>query len=104
MAAITPEKSWQAVFNRDPHFGDVLDGLILVDLLHTDRKHLLHFMGKEGLEAFMAYHADAGRSNDLPKPLQHRAMRPGPGPLLRRLRSRRKSRVRAKQRAAENPW
>lgn len=91
-------------FNRDPHFGDVLDGLILVDLLHTDRKHLLHFMGKAGLESFMAYHADACRNGDKRRSLRHRGMLPGPGPLLRRLQSRRKSGMKAKQRAAENPW
>lgn len=90
-------------FNRDPHFGDVLDGLILVDLLHTDRKHLLHFMGKEGLETFMAYHAEAGTGGEKHGELNRRDKK-GPGPLLRRLRSRRRSSVRAKQRAAQSPW
>lgn len=83
-------------FNRDPQFGDVLDGLILVDLRYTDRKHLLHFMGKEGLESFMAYHAGAGKNDSARKPRRR------PGTLLRQLRSRRISGKRARQRAARS--
>lgn len=45
-------------FNIDPDFGDVLDGLILVDLMRTDGKTLGRYMGKEGLAAFRAYHDD----------------------------------------------
>jgi len=43
-------------FNSDPDFGNVLDGLILVDLLETDTKTLERYMGKEGLEAYLNYH------------------------------------------------
>ena len=40
-------------FNRDPHFNDVLDGLILVDLLQTPHQVLQRYMGKEGLADFL---------------------------------------------------
>jgi putative hemolysin len=43
-------------FNLDPEFGDVLDGLVLVDLMRTDRRTLARYMGKGGAEAFRAYH------------------------------------------------
>ena len=43
-------------FNLDPEFGDVLDGLVLVDLLRTDRRTLARYMGKGEAEAFRAYH------------------------------------------------
>lgn len=42
-------------FNRDPQFSDVLDGLILVDLLQTDRKTIQRYMGREEAEAFFTY-------------------------------------------------
>jgi putative hemolysin len=42
-------------FNVDPDFGEVLDGLILVDLLRTERKTLERYMTREGAEAFLAY-------------------------------------------------
>ena len=35
-----------------PHFNDVLDGLILVDLLQTPHQVLQRYMGKEGLAEF----------------------------------------------------
>ena len=43
-------------FNLDPDFSNVLDGLIMVNLLNTDRKILNRFMGKENTDAFFAYH------------------------------------------------
>jgi putative hemolysin len=43
-------------FNLDPEFGDVLDGLVLVDLTRTDRRTLARYMGKDEAEAFRAYH------------------------------------------------
>lgn len=43
-------------FNIDPDFGDVLDGLILVDLTQTDPKILKRYMGNEGLKSFLEYH------------------------------------------------
>lgn len=43
-------------FNVDKDFSDALDGLIVVDLLQTDRKQLERYMGREGLDAFLRYH------------------------------------------------
>lgn len=43
-------------FNVDPEFGNVLDGLIMVDFLQTDRKQLVKLMGKDAVPGFMAYH------------------------------------------------
>ncbi len=43
-------------FNLDPEFGEVLDGLVLVDLLRTDWRTLARYMGKDEAEAFRAYH------------------------------------------------
>jgi putative hemolysin len=43
-------------FNIDPHFSDVLDVLTMVDLRRTDRKALRRYMGREGVEAFLAHH------------------------------------------------
>ncbi len=44
-------------FNIDKSFGDVMDGLIVVDLLKTDRRTLRRYLGAEGLKAFVAFHA-----------------------------------------------
>jgi putative hemolysin len=46
-------------FNIDRNFGDVMDGLIVVDLLRTDRKTLERYMGTDGLAALLAHHDDA---------------------------------------------
>lgn len=43
-------------FNLDPGFGDVLDGLIFVDLRETDPKMLERYMGDEGTRSFLKYH------------------------------------------------
>ena len=43
-------------FNIDPSFGNVLDGLIMVDLTGTDQKLLKRYMESDGLATFMAYH------------------------------------------------
>jgi putative hemolysin len=43
-------------FNIDRHFSRVLDGLIVVDLLQTDRKTLARYMGPQGLSTFLAHH------------------------------------------------
>ncbi|MCS7078860.1 MAG: lysophospholipid acyltransferase family protein [Chloracidobacterium sp.] len=43
-------------FNIDPDFGDALDGLIMVDLLDSDRRTLERYMGRAEAEAFLAYH------------------------------------------------
>lgn len=44
-------------FNVDPNFSDVLDGLIAVDLLHTDRHILDRFLGKAETDEFLRYHS-----------------------------------------------
>ncbi len=46
-------------FNVDTSFGDVLDGLIFVDMLEADYKLLERYMGREGAPQFLAYY---GRS------------------------------------------
>ena len=43
-------------FNIDPDFGDVLDGLILVDLTKTEPKILQRYMGSDGVKQFLQYH------------------------------------------------
>ncbi|MBI4805714.1 MAG: lysophospholipid acyltransferase family protein [Desulfovibrio sp.] len=43
-------------FNVDREFSDALDGLIVVDLLNTERRQLERYLGKEGAEAFLEYH------------------------------------------------
>lgn len=43
-------------FNVDPEFGDVLDGLMLVDLLDVDRAILTRYMGRENLAALYGFH------------------------------------------------
>ncbi len=48
-------------FNVDPKFSDVLDGLIWVDLLETDPRILVRFLGREETETYLRYH---GRSLD----------------------------------------
>jgi putative hemolysin len=43
-------------FNIDPSFGNVLDGLIMVDLTGTDPKLLKRYMQADGFETFVSYH------------------------------------------------
>lgn len=43
-------------FNVDPKFSDVLDGLIWVDLLDTDPRIMVRFIGREAAEAYLRYH------------------------------------------------
>lgn len=43
-------------FNIDPSFGNVLDGLIMVDLTRTEPRLLKRYMEPEGFAAFTAYH------------------------------------------------
>jgi len=43
-------------FNIDPDFGDVLDGLILVDLRQTGRRLLNRYLGEDGADHFRSYH------------------------------------------------
>lgn len=46
-------------FNVDPDFGNVVDGLMLIDLCKVDRRTLERYMG-DGMEAFFEHHAAAG--------------------------------------------
>ncbi len=45
-----------AGFNVDTAFGNVLDGLIIVDLTKTEPRMLERYLGKEGCRHFLAYH------------------------------------------------
>lgn len=46
-------------FNVDPSFGDVLDGLIVVDMAEADYRLLERYLGKEGAPEFLRYHGKA---------------------------------------------
>jgi len=50
-------------FNVDPKFGNVVDGLILVDLLATDRRLMDKYMGRDGAAAFLRHWAAAPAAN-----------------------------------------
>jgi len=45
-------------FNVDRAFNDCIDGLIMVDLRHTDERVLQKYMGKEAARDFLAGHRD----------------------------------------------
>jgi putative hemolysin len=47
-------------FNKDPHFSNVLDALILVDLTITPVKILERYMGRQGAQNFIEYHELSG--------------------------------------------
>ena len=44
-------------FNVDPDFGDVLDGLMLIDLLDVEPAVLNRYMGRENAAEFRAFHS-----------------------------------------------
>jgi putative hemolysin len=44
-------------FNVDPAFGYVVDGLILVDMANAPHPLLTRYLGADGMESFLAYHA-----------------------------------------------
>jgi len=44
-------------FNVDRDFGDVLDGLILIDIMRIDHKVIRRYMGKEAAKIYLAYHS-----------------------------------------------
>ncbi len=50
-----------AGFNVDPSFGNVLDGLIMVDLTKTKKRMLERYLGKDGSRQFLAYHETLGQ-------------------------------------------
>jgi len=43
-------------FNVDPKFSNAIDGLIVVDLCRSDEKTLGRYLGREGLQQFLASH------------------------------------------------
>ena len=43
-------------FNVDPHFGDALDALMMVDLTQVDRTILDRYLGSEAAARFLAWH------------------------------------------------
>jgi tryptophan synthase alpha subunit len=43
-------------FGEDKSFGDVMDGLIIVDLMQTDKKTLCRYMESSGAEIFLHHH------------------------------------------------
>lgn len=48
-------------FNIDPAFGNVLDGLIMVDLTRTGPRMLERYLGKDGARMFLAHHEALNR-------------------------------------------
>ena len=42
-------------FNVDASFGNVVDGMIVVDLLRTERRTLQRYMGRVQADAYLAY-------------------------------------------------
>jgi putative hemolysin len=48
-------------FNVDRDFSDVLDGLVAVDLLRTDQRHLAFYMGSAAAASFLTHHGIALR-------------------------------------------
>jgi putative hemolysin len=43
-------------FSVDPHFGDALDALMMVDLTAVDPAILARYLGRQGAQAFLAWH------------------------------------------------
>ncbi len=60
-------------FNLDRNFGDALDGLILVDLLQTDRSILQRYMGRENSLEFLRYHASRKLGLETPDRVQEKS-------------------------------
>ncbi len=50
-------------FNVDQDFSNVLDGLIFVDLLESDKKTLSRYFGEEGLKNYLAFHGHSINSH-----------------------------------------
>ncbi len=51
-------------FSVDRSFGSVLDGLILIDLMETDKKILDRYLGRSEAELFRSYHSALKRHQD----------------------------------------
>jgi tryptophan synthase alpha subunit len=43
-------------FSRDKAFSNAIDGLVVVDLLNTEKRLLKRFLGDEGTQIFYSYH------------------------------------------------
>ena len=43
-------------FNIDPDFSHVIDGLMVIDATQADPRALGHYMGKDGVAAYLAHH------------------------------------------------
>ena len=56
-------------FNIDSSFGNVLDGLIMVDLTRTDPKILKRYMGSGGFAAFTDYHRESYQKHPISEKL-----------------------------------
>jgi len=54
-------------FNLDQNFGDALDGLILVDILQTDRNFLERYMGHDESREYLRYHASLKLGLEVPE-------------------------------------
>jgi putative hemolysin len=50
-------------FNVDHDFSDVLDALIIVDLLQTDRRILERYMGRDAARSFLSHNQAANRAD-----------------------------------------
>ncbi len=50
-----------AGFNLDTAFGNVIDGLIIVDLTKTEPRMLDRYLGKDGVRMFLEYHEELRR-------------------------------------------
>jgi putative hemolysin len=51
-------------FSADHHFSNALDGLIVVDLRHSDSRLLARYMGEQAAADFLAFHAARGFGTD----------------------------------------
>ena len=55
-------------FNVDRHFGDALDGLMMLDLRLVEPALLARYMGTAGMTAFRQYHGLESQPNIRPRP------------------------------------
>jgi tryptophan synthase alpha subunit len=54
-------------FNVDSHFSNVVDGLIVVDLIQTERRILERFFEQEGARRFLAHHGGGSPEMEPPE-------------------------------------
>lgn len=53
-------------FNVDPEFSNALDGLMVVDLLRTERTMLKNYLGVEGSQSFLDFHQKKEQNSETP--------------------------------------